>query len=80
MEKTETPKFSAYVYWSSHAVKKWVVQVSNWQKTETRYVAAIDEDGAIRGGINASFLNGHLEATARLATPDDLGCVLVHTH
>lgn len=71
-------RFDAQAYWSQRERKIFVVSLSKGKgkhcQRDTKYVRARDRDGAIR----TALLNSHVKrpslATARLATPWDLGC------
>lgn len=67
--------FDATTYWSDKPHKKWVVTIDLGATSETKFVGAADEAGAIQCALNnSSHVDAHRGARARLATPADLGC------
>jgi hypothetical protein len=71
----ERVTFDPEAYWRDREHKKWVVVVTSYRGSETRYIGATDKEGAENCAIERSYLEGHKSAFARLATPRDLGCV-----
>lgn len=85
MKRLQT-QAEANAYWADKDVKKWVVQFTRGplRRREVRevYVSARTSASARKAGIEAMSMLGHSWArsatsTVRLATAQDLGCVLV---
>jgi hypothetical protein len=68
--------FDAHAYWSDRPYKKWVVEFTDTHgKTDTCIACSATKDGAIRQARSDTTLQGRLTVKARLAHPEDLGCV-----
>jgi hypothetical protein len=68
------PDFDRETYWADKEYKKWVVNLGNTRGgRDKKYVSARTEAGAILTGRIHSHLKGRVSASARLATPMDLG-------
>jgi hypothetical protein len=77
--------FDAAAYWRYRVHKTWVVDVSAKRRAKggvarvhTMYVRAVTKDGAERTARENTSLEGKVSASARLATPRDLGAVRTH--
>lgn len=75
--------FNAQKYWAKHEVKVWVVTLikihcvsgKTISETDTKYVRARTEIGAIKTARLHTVLTGRISEHARLATPTDLECI-----
>lgn len=69
--------FDAEKYWSTREHKVWVVDVSRGRgkqrQRHTMYVRARTQESAASTARENTHIQGKVEATARLATPRDLG-------
>jgi len=62
-------EFNAEEYWSTRKVKKWVVRIGGG----TKIVASKTKEGAEKGALENQYGKKYKMASARLATPRDLG-------
>jgi hypothetical protein len=71
--------FDAQAYWADKPYKKWIVVVGRWKGSrfvgQTMHVGASTRDRAEQTALANVTGTKKLEARARLATPNDLGCV-----
>ena len=61
--------------WADRDYKKWVVVLGNGKKRDRKIVGSATVEGALLTARHHTHLKGRISASARLATPHDLGAV-----